>query len=143
MPSNLIISVAAQNAAAAAVAALTDAGSGAGTWTIYDGTSIAKPASAITSQRALVVLTLPNPAYGAPVNGLVSVDVTLIEDQPALLTGTPTWVLERDSNGIAVKIWTAGVDGSGAAVIVKVSPFVIGVDVGVKTGPSFFMPSGA
>src|SRR5690348_3378218 len=74
------INTAARNATAAAVAALVDAGSGAGRLRIYSGSQPATPATS-PSGTLLLEVTLNDPAFGSPSTGVVTA-----AQSPALAT---------------------------------------------------------
>ncbi len=95
------LSTAARNAAAAAVAALADAGAGPGVVRIYTGAQPATPATAATG-TLLVEIALNDAAYGAPATGAAAADVTPAPSADAVATGTAGWWRMLDSTGSPV-----------------------------------------
>jgi hypothetical protein len=81
-----------------------DAGAGAGTITVYDGTRPATGAS-ITTQTALVVGTLSDPC-GTVTNGVLTFSSITWADVDE--DGTATWARVRDSDGNFVLDMSAG-----------------------------------
>lgn len=103
---NLLAAVA--NAACDAIVDAIDAGSGAGTCEIYDGSKPAGPATAVTDQVLLAVLTFSDPAFGAASNGVATASA-ITQDSSANATGTATWFRVKDSDGNAKWDGTVGV----------------------------------
>lgn len=124
------ISTAARNALAAAIAVLLDAGSGPGTIKLYTGTKPAGPGTAVTTQTLLGTLTLSDPAFGSPSNGVVAAG-TIIGDSTADATGTATWFRAADSNGLAVIDGTVGT--SGAELILDTTSIIAGGAIVVES----------
>lgn len=91
-----------------------DAGAGAGTLKIYDGTRPATGA-AITSQVLLAELTFSDPCASAPSGGVLTFSA-ITADASANATGTATWARVADSTGAFVMDLSVGVAGSGADV---------------------------
>lgn len=111
-----------------------------GTITIYDG---ARPAAndAVTTQNALAAFTLNNPAFGAAVNGVKTLDV-----DPALTTtgdaaGTATWARVTDGNGATVFDGSVGGSGSGADFEMSTTTVSVGLDLELTAG-TMTQPSG-
>lgn len=124
------ISTAARNALAAAIATLLDAGSGPGTIKLYTGTKPAGPGTAVTTQTLLGTLTLSDPAFGSPSNGVVTAG-TITGDSTADATGTATWFRAADSNGLAVIDGTVGT--SGAELILDTTSIIAGGAIVVES----------
>lgn len=97
----LRLSTSARNAAAAAIAALADVGSGAGMVRIYTGSQPATPATAATG-TLLVTIPFNDPAFGAPATGVVTADVTPELTADAVASGTAGWfrLLDSDANAV-------------------------------------------
>lgn len=95
----LRLNTSARNAAVKAVADLIDAGSGAGTISIYSGAQPATPATA-PSGTLLATVVLGDPAFAAPSNGVVAgADPAAVN---AAATGTAGWCRVADSTGAAI-----------------------------------------
>jgi len=106
----LRLSDAAANALLDAIRVLMDAGAGAATLKLYDGTQPAGPGTAITSQVLGATLTFTDPAAaGASSRTLTFSAIT--QDSSADATITPTWGRIADSNGLAVFDADAGTSG--------------------------------
>ncbi len=89
-----------------------DAGSGAGTIEIYDGTIPATPATAVTTQTKLGTLTFSDPA-GSVTSGVLTASA-ITQDSSADATGTATWARIKDSTGATVgDIDITGTGGGG------------------------------
>lgn len=103
MARNPKLSMAALSAQADVIATLLDGG----TVEIRTGAQPASPAVA-DSGTLLAVLTFANPAAAGPaVNGVVTFDTMVPEDQ-VLATGTATWFRAKTSLGVAVLDGTVG-----------------------------------
>lgn len=90
----------ARNAAAAAVVALLDAGTGPGYVEIRSGSQPATPATA-ASGTLLGTLTLDDPAFGAPSAGTVTA-AAITDDTDADATDTAGWFRAYDSDSNVV-----------------------------------------
>jgi len=78
---------------------LIDAGAGAGTIKIYDGTQPADGDTAIGAQTLLATLTFSDPAFGATSASGVATASAITDDSSAAATGTASWARIEDSNG--------------------------------------------
>ena len=95
----LRLATSARNAAVKGVTDLIDAGSGAGTISIYSGAQPATPATA-ASGTLLATVVLGKPAFSAPSNGVAAgADPAAVN---AVATGTAGWCRVADSAGSAV-----------------------------------------
>jgi hypothetical protein len=104
------ISTAARNAAANAIAALADAGAGAGTIQVRTGAQPATPDDPATG-TLLATFTLADPAFGAAVAGVATLDATPPLSATGVADGTAGWFRMLDSTGAAVLDGTVGVAG--------------------------------
>lgn len=111
MANDINLSAAAANAACNAIVDLIDAGSGAGTLRIYDGTKPAGPGTAITDQNLLAELTFSDPAFGNASNGVATASA-ITQDSSANATGTATWFRILDSDATAILDGTVGTSGA-------------------------------
>jgi hypothetical protein len=100
------LSTTVRNAAANATVDL-DAGSGAGTLQLRDGTAPAGPAEAATG-TLIAAFTLNDPSFGDSVAGVATAVVSPAVTTTAAASGTPTWYRVLDSNGVAQ--WDGDVD---------------------------------
>ncbi len=112
------------------VTALMDAGAGAATLTIYDGT---RPATGGTATTALAVLTFADPSFPAAAAGTMTANA-IVDDSSADATGTATWFRIEDSDSNFVMDGDVGTSGSDlnlnstsitAGVTVSISSFVL------------------
>lgn len=103
------LAVATANASAAAAVLRPDAGPAAGRLRIYSGT---QPATSDTaaSGTLLAELTLSDPAFGAPSNGVCTA-AAITGDTSADATGTAGWFRVVDSTGAAC--WDGSVTATG------------------------------
>ena len=133
----ITLATAARNAAAAAVAALVDAGSTAGYLEIRTGPAPASPQSPATG-TLLVTIELNDPAYGAPASGVASLDVSPVPSGTAVATDTAGWarLYDGDDNPVADGLCST----SGAFVNLASTSFVTGAVVSFTSG-SFTVPA--
>lgn len=135
----LRLSTAARNAAAAAIVALIDGGSGAGVLRIYSG---AQPAGPDTSPSGtlLAEFILSDPAFGSPSTGVVTLDITpSVEDTSANATGTAGYFrlldsTEAASTGLGVVDGTVTATGGGGDLTLNTVSIVSGATVTVTSG---------
>lgn len=124
------LSNAAASAAADAVVDLIDAGAGAGTIKIYDGTIPTNANTAVGSQVLLATLTFSDPAFGAAANGVATAN-SITSDSSADATGTASWARIADSNGNAVMDVTVGT--SGEDINFNTVSFVSGATIAISS----------
>lgn len=124
------LSNAAASAAADAVVDLIDAGAGAGTIKIYDGTIPTNANTAIGSQVLLATLTFSDPAFGAASNGVATASA-ITSDSSADATGTASWARIADSNGNTVMDVTVGT--SGEDIDFNTVSFVSGATIAISS----------
>lgn len=99
------------NAQANTFAALCNSG----TMKFYDGTQPPTADTAISTQVLGVTLTFGNPAFGAPVSGLLTANA--ITSGVAVASITPTWVRIFKSDGTTVVAdVSAGASGANATI---------------------------
>jgi hypothetical protein len=101
---------AAASAAADAVVDLCDAGAGAATLRIYDGTAPATADTALSGNTLLAQLTMSDPAFGAASNGVATASA-ITQDSSADATGTASFFRILDSNGTVIIQGTVGTSG--------------------------------
>lgn len=135
---NLRLAVATQNALADQVDTDINAGAGAGTIKIYDGTQPATADTAITTQTLLATLTFSDPAFGAASAGVITAS-TITGDSSADATGTATWARIEDSDSNT--IFDCDVSTSGATINLNSTAIVAGASVDI-TSFTITMPSG-
>lgn len=124
------LSNAAASAAADAVVDLIDAGAGAGTIKIYDGTIPTNANTAIGSQVLLATLTFSDPAFGAASNGVATASA-ITSDSSADATGTASWARIADSNGNTIMDVTVGT--SGEDIDFNTVSFVSGATIAISS----------
>lgn len=124
------LSNAAASAAADAVVDLIDAGAGAGTIKIYDGTIPTNANTAIGSQVLLATLTFSDPAFGAASNGVATASA-ITSDSSADATGTASWARIADSNGNTIMDVTVGT--SGEDINFNTVSFVSGATIAISS----------
>ena len=124
------LSNAAASAAADAVVDLIDAGAGAGSLKIYDGTIPTNANTAIGAQVLLATLTFSDPAFGAASNGVATANA-ITSDSSADATGTATWARIADSNGNTVMDVTVGT--SGEDINFNTVSFVSGATIAISS----------
>jgi hypothetical protein len=138
---SLTLSNAARSAAADALAALLDAGSGAGKIRIYSGTRPAGPGTAITSQTLLAEFACADPAFGAAVNGVSTLDATPVLATTGVAAGTATWARVLDSNNVAIIDGKVTASGGGGDIIISTTTVSVGLPLTVSAG-TLTMPAG-
>lgn len=137
----LTISIAARNAAADAVVDLIDAGDGAGSLRIYDGTRPAGPDTAVTTQTLLAEIELADPAFGSASNGVAALDATSLSTTGEA-DGTATWFRILDADETAILDGSVSTTGGGGDLTLNTTTISIGLTVEITSG-SITMPSGA
>ncbi len=128
MPNNLLISVAARNAAMDAVTALINVG-GAGTIEIYDGIQPAGPGTALGTQVKLVTLTFSVTSFGATANGVATANA--ITSGTAIANGTASWA--RIKSGGATSVIDASVGTSAADIVLGTTSITTGLVVPISS----------
>lgn len=132
------LSTAAQNAAAAAIAALPDAGPAAGTVQVRSG---AQPASANdpATGTLLATFTLADPSYTGPVAGVMTLDATPPLSTTGVADGTAGWFRMLDSTGATVLDGAVGTVGQ--QLNLNTTTIATGVTVQITSG-NITMPAG-
>lgn len=134
----LTLATATQNAGCAAMASRPDAGAGAGTVQIRSGS---RPASANSSATGtlLATVTLQDPAYGSPTNGIAALN------DPAAVTGvadgTASWFRVLDSTGGTCWDGSVTATGGGGDMTLATTTIGTGLTIDITSG-SFTQPSG-
>lgn len=98
----LKLSVATAIASANAAVDLIDIGTPDSKLVIYDGTEPATPATAVTTQVALVTFLLPDPAFGDAVDttGGGTATANAVSPVTAVASGTASWFRILDGDGL-------------------------------------------
>lgn len=138
------INTAARNAAADAVAALVNGGTGPGVIRIYTGTQPATPATSPTG-TLLAEFTLSDPAFAAASSGSAALDVTPALTDQGLAAGTAGWFRVLDSTeaagtGLGVLDGDVTATGGGGDMELNTTTISVGVDVEITSG-SITMPA--
>lgn len=136
----LTISTAARNAAADAVVDLIDAGDGAGSLRIYDGTRPVGPDTAVTTQTLLAEFTLNSPAFQAASNGTATLDVEGLTTTGEA-GGVASWFRLVDSDGNGVIDGSVSTTGGGGDLTLNTTTISIGLTVEITSG-QITMPAG-
>lgn len=139
MANNFIASAAATNAMCDALVDLCEAGSGAATLKIYDGSQPAGPGTAVTSQVLLATLTFTDPAFGNASSGVATASA-ITDDSSADATSTAAWFRVADSDALAIVDGSVGT--SGADINFNSVAFVTGDAVSI-TSLTVTQPTGA
>lgn len=121
------ISTASRNAAANGIAALVDAGAGAGTVKIYTGS---QPATGDTAESGtlLATFTLSDPAFGAASSGAVTAN-GLPKSTTGAAAGTAGWFRIEDSTGANVVDGSVTATGGGGELQLNTTTISVGVNV--------------
>lgn len=127
------LATATRNAMADAYTGRFDAGPGAATIEVRTGGKPANPQAAATG-TLLWTFTLADPAWGAAVTGVATLDATPIITAVAVAAGTAGWWRAKDSTGATVNDGTAGITGSGADMILDNTTVAIGQTVNLTAG---------
>jgi hypothetical protein len=101
-----------------------DAGAGAGTIKVYNGTQPTTANDAITSQTLLATLTFSDPC-GSTSSGTLTMSA-ITQDSSADATGTATWARIADSTGATVFDVDVTNTGAGGTLQFNTTSFVIG-----------------
>lgn len=108
------------------IAALVDAGAGAGLIRIYDGV---QPATGGTATTLLAELTMTDPAFAAAAAAVLTANA-ISDDTSANAAGTATWFRVVDSVGTFVADGTAGTGGTD--LVLNTDVFSIGLNVSIS-----------
>jgi hypothetical protein len=135
------LAVAARNAAANAAIDLLDGGPAAGTIKIYTGAQPTNPDTAIGAVTLLATFTLADPAFGASVAGVKTIDASPILTTTGVAAGTAAWFRGADSTGAAVCDGTVSATGGGGNLEINTTSVSIGLDLSI-TGGTVTMPLG-
>jgi hypothetical protein len=134
------LSNAARNAACNAVVDLIDAGSAAGTISIYTDPQPTTANDAVPSGSTLLAtLTFSDPAFEDSDSGVATASA-VTSDAAADATGTATWA--RVSASDTSVIMDCDVGASGTTLVLNTVSIVSGATVAITAG-SITMPSGA
>lgn len=130
----------ARNAAANAITALVDAGTGAGTVQLRTGS---QPATAndAASGTLLATFVLSDPAFGAASAGVSTLDVTPLPSDAADATGTAGWARALDSAGATVIDGSVTASGGGGDFIIDNTSIVAAQTVNL-TAWTITVPAG-
>ncbi|WP_320152566.1 hypothetical protein [uncultured Tolumonas sp.] len=124
-------SVDVKNARAQATANKIDVGAGAGSLTIYSG-ELPVTLGNITTQTAILTLPLQKPCAAIIENGVTT--LAAIAEQMVMVTGTATWALIKNGDGIPVVDLLVGVNGSGADIELPTTDLIQGAFIRVTAG---------
>lgn len=131
------INTAARNAAANAIAALVDGGSGAGKLRVYTGSAPAGPGTS-PSGTLLLEFTLSDPAFGAASAGTVTLDITPAVTTTGITTGTAGYCRFVDSTeaagtGLGVVDGSVTATGGGGDLTLTTTSITTGLTVDITS----------
>jgi hypothetical protein len=84
-----------------------------GTLTLYTAPQPASPEDPVTTQTAMLVYELPDPA-GTAEEGIIT--GAAIADALASADGAPVWARARDASDATIGVYQVGLPGSGTAL---------------------------
>lgn len=124
---------ASRNATTNALAALVDADVGAGTIQIRTG---AQPATAdlAATGTLLATITLADPAWGASVAGVSTLDATPVLSTTGVAAGTAGWFRMLDNSGDTICDGAITVTGGGGELELNTLTISIGVTFEITAG---------
>lgn len=127
------IPTAVTNAVSNLVAALPDADVGAGSIQIRTG---AQPASANNAATGtlLATVTLADPAFGAAVAGVATLDATPVLSTTGVAAGTAGWFRMLDNSGDTVLDGSVTATGGGGELELNTTTISVGVTVQITAG---------
>lgn len=108
-----------------------DAGTGAGTLKIYDGT---RPATGGTVTTLLATITFSNPSVPAAATGGILTFGTFVDETNAPASGTATWARAADSDATFVCDMSVGGPSSGEDIELDNVTISSGTTVSVTSG---------
>lgn len=139
----VIIDSAARNAAADAITARIDSGTGPGVLRIYSGTQPAGPGSAATG-TLLAEFTLSDPSFAAATGGSAVLDITpAVTDTSANASGTAGWarfLTSTEAAGTGLGVLDGGVGTTGQMINLDSVTITAGQPVTISSG-SITMPA--
>ena len=124
-------SVDVMNARAQATASKIDVGASAGSLTIYSG-SLPLMLGDITTQTALSTLPLQKPCAAIIENGVTT--LAAIAEQMVMVTGTASWALIKNGDGVPVVDLSIGVNGSEADIELPTVDLIQGAYIRITAG---------
>ena len=129
-----------QNAACDAIVDLADAGLGAATIDLRTG---AQPASAngAATGTLLATFTCADPAFGAAVAGVATLDTTPALTTVGLAAGDAGWFRAKDSTGATVLDGSVTATGGGGDLTVNTITVSVGLSLSLTSG-TITVPAG-
>lgn len=128
---SLTYTTAVKNVRAQALVGLIDAASNPGAMILYTGEAPVGVGT-ITSQQALVTLSLQKPCYATIENGVITLNS--IAEQMVQTTGTTGFARLLDGNNVAIADMTIGVIGSGADIEIPTVDLIQGSYIRITAG---------
>ncbi len=128
---SLTYTTAVKNARANALVNQIDAASTPATIILYSGTAPIG-VGAITTQVALVTLTLQKPCFASITNGVITLNA--ITEQMVQATGTAGFARLLDGDGVAIADMTIGINGSGEDIEIPTVDLIQGSYIRITTG---------
>ena len=109
------------------IVTLVDAGAGAGTLRIYDGS---RPATGGAATTLLAELTFGDPSFAAAAAAVLTANA-ITDDSSANAAGTATWFRVVDSD--ATFVYDGDVSTSGSDLNLNTTTFSVGLNVSVTS----------
>lgn len=135
------LAVASRNAAADAAIDRLNGGTGPGTIKIYTGAQPTNPDTAIGAVTLLATFTLADPAFGAAVSGVKTIDADPVLETDGVADGTAAWFRAADSEGAPVADGTVSATGGGGNLEINTTTVSVGLALEI-TGGTVTMPLG-
>lgn len=120
-----------KNARAQATASKIDIGATAGSLTIYSG-ELPAVLGNITTQNALLTLALQKPCAALIENGVIT--LAAIAEQMVMVTGTASFALIKNGDGVPVIDMPVGVNSSGADIELPTVDLIQGAYIRITAG---------
>ena len=122
---NFRVTAATRNSALNTIRDAVDAGAGAGTIAVYDGTQPANADAALAGNTLLGTLTCSDPSAPGAAAGTLTLSA-IAEDAAADATGTASFARIRDSNSATVFDCDISATGGGGTLQLNTTSIVIG-----------------
>lgn len=130
----IALTTAARNAGIGAIAALIDAGAGAGTIKVYTGASPG-PNTGVGGATLLATFTLDaTAAFGSPSTGVVTLDVSPAITTTGAAAGTAGFFRAADSTGASVLDGSVTATGGGGDLELNTTTVSVGLSLEITSG---------
>lgn len=111
---------------------MLNAGTGAATIKVYDGTQPADADTALSGNTLLAEFAMTDPAAAAAASGVLTLSA-ISDDASADATGTASWARIADSNGLTVFDVDVTATGGGGGMEFNTVSFVIAKTISVSS----------